>query len=170
MVVKNFLPKQETQEMWIQSLHREDPLEKEMTSILAWEIPWTEEPGGQQCKGSQRLGCDWAAECMSVHTHTYTHTHTHTHTQLVRWWNRIQAQIIFITKLLLITIIDYRPHTVKNIQPVVVPSSYLGMTLFHFLPPTLKQHWTLAFLNQVQLHLADHPRFSNGAVVRTPFF
>ena len=37
------------QEMWVWSLGREDPLEKEMAtlpSILAWEIPWTEEPGG----------------------------------------------------------------------------------------------------------------------------
>ena len=37
------------QEMWVRSLGREDPLEKEMathSSILAWEIPWTEEPGG----------------------------------------------------------------------------------------------------------------------------
>ena len=36
------------QEMWVQSLGQEDPLEKEMathSSILAWEIPWTEEPG-----------------------------------------------------------------------------------------------------------------------------
>ena len=40
---------QETQEMWVRSLVQEDPLEKEMathSSILAWEIPWTEEPGG----------------------------------------------------------------------------------------------------------------------------
>ena len=39
------------QEAWVQSLGGEDPLEKEMathTSILAWEIPWTEEPGGLQ--------------------------------------------------------------------------------------------------------------------------
>ena len=37
------------QEMWVQSLEREDPLEEETathSSILAWEIPWTEEPGG----------------------------------------------------------------------------------------------------------------------------
>ena len=37
------------QEIWVQSLGREDPLEKEMathSSILAWKIPWTEEPGG----------------------------------------------------------------------------------------------------------------------------
>ena len=41
-------------EMWVQSLGREDPLEKEMvthSSILAWEIPWTEEPGGLQSMG-----------------------------------------------------------------------------------------------------------------------
>ena len=43
---------------WVQSLRREDPLEKEMTthsSILAWRIPWTEEPGGLQSMGSQRV-------------------------------------------------------------------------------------------------------------------
>ena len=40
---------QEMQEMWAQSLGREDPLEEEMSTrsgILAWKIPWTEEPGG----------------------------------------------------------------------------------------------------------------------------
>ena len=49
------------QEIWVQSLGREDPLEKEMAthfSILAWEIPWTEEPGGLQFMGSQRVGHD----------------------------------------------------------------------------------------------------------------
>ena len=48
---------QETQEMWVLSLGQEDPLEKEITtrsSILAWKIPWTEEPGGLQSKGSQK--------------------------------------------------------------------------------------------------------------------
>ena len=42
---------------------KEDPLEEEMathSSILAWEIPWTEEPGGLQSTGSQRVGHDWA--------------------------------------------------------------------------------------------------------------
>ena len=45
------------QEMLVRSLGREDPLEKEMathTSILAWEIPWPEDPGGLQSIGSQR--------------------------------------------------------------------------------------------------------------------
>jgi len=45
------------QEMWVQPLGQEDPLEKEMAthcSILAWEIPWIEEPGRLQFMGSQK--------------------------------------------------------------------------------------------------------------------
>ena len=48
-------------ETWVQSLGQEDPLEKEMathSSILAWRIPWTEEPGGLEYMGSQRVGHD----------------------------------------------------------------------------------------------------------------
>ena len=54
--VKNLPAMQETQEMLVQSLGLEDPLEKEMathSSVLVWEIPWTEEPGGLQSIGSQ---------------------------------------------------------------------------------------------------------------------
>ena len=53
--VKNPPARQETHEMQVQSLDGEDPLEKEMatnSSILAWEIPWTEDPGGLQLIGS----------------------------------------------------------------------------------------------------------------------
>ena len=64
LIVKNSPAKQETR---LPSLGREDPLEEEMathSSILAWEIPWTEEPGGLQSTGSQkslaRLS-DWTA-------------------------------------------------------------------------------------------------------------
>ena len=49
------------QETWVRSLGREDPLKKEMathSSILAWRIPWTEEPGGLQSMESQRVGHD----------------------------------------------------------------------------------------------------------------
>ena len=48
-------------EAWVQSLGWEHLLEKEMatySSILAWKIPWTEEPGELQSKGSQRVGHD----------------------------------------------------------------------------------------------------------------
>ena len=50
-----------TWETWVQSLVQEDPLEKGMgthSSILAWKIPWTEEPGGLQSMESQRVGQD----------------------------------------------------------------------------------------------------------------
>ena len=49
------------QEIWVQSLGQEDLLEKEMathSSILAWKIPWSEEPGRLQSMGSQRVGHD----------------------------------------------------------------------------------------------------------------
>ena len=55
---KIHLPVQETQQIQVQSPGQEDPLEEEMlahSSILAWKIPWTEEPGGLQfigCKES----------------------------------------------------------------------------------------------------------------------
>ena len=56
--VKNQPAMQETR---IRSPGQEDPLEKGMathSSLLAWEIPWTEKPGGLQSKGSQRVGHD----------------------------------------------------------------------------------------------------------------
>ena len=68
-------PAVEMEEMRVRSLGQDDPLEEEMathSSILAWEIPWTEKPGGLQFMGSQRIGHNWATE----HTHTHTHTHT----------------------------------------------------------------------------------------------
>ena len=49
------------QEAWVQSLGQEDPLEKGRSthsSILVWRIPWTEEPGGLQSMGSQRVRHD----------------------------------------------------------------------------------------------------------------
>ena len=56
--VKNLPAMQKT---WVQSLGQEDPLEKGIathSSILAWKIPWTEEPGGLQSMESQRVGHD----------------------------------------------------------------------------------------------------------------
>ena len=67
-VVKNPAAKQET---WVWFLGQEDPLEKEMathSSIPAWEIPWTEEPGGLQSVGLQRVRHDSATE--RAHTHS----------------------------------------------------------------------------------------------------
>ena len=57
-MVKHLPAMRETQ---VRSLGQEDPLEKEMAthpSILAWKIPWMEEPGGLQSMGTQRVGHD----------------------------------------------------------------------------------------------------------------
>ena len=59
-------------ETLVQSQGREDPLEKEMethSSILAWEIPRTEEPGGLQSMRSQRIGHDWATNTFTFKEH-----------------------------------------------------------------------------------------------------
>ena len=57
-------------ETWVHFLGWEDPLEEEMathSSILAWRVPWTEEPGRLQSMGSQRVGRDWATEHSRAH-------------------------------------------------------------------------------------------------------
>ena len=73
LAVKNLLTKQET---WVPSLDLEDPLKKEMVthfSILAWRIPWTEEPGGLLSIGLQRV------------RHTLTAEHTGTRAVNDHW-------------------------------------------------------------------------------------
>ena len=63
-MVKNLPAMQET---WVQSLGLGDPLEKGMathSSILAWRIPWTEEPGRLQCMGLQRVGYSGATNTL----------------------------------------------------------------------------------------------------------
>ena len=65
--VKNLPTMQETQ-VW--SLSGEDPLEKEMathSSILAWRIPWTEEPAGLQSIGLQRVGHNWVTNTLTLY-------------------------------------------------------------------------------------------------------
>ena len=61
---------QETQEMWVQSLAQEYPLEEEMathSSILAWRIPWTEEPGRLQSMGHKESGMtEWVTLLLSL--------------------------------------------------------------------------------------------------------
>ena len=57
--VKKLSAVQETQETWVQFLDLKDPLEEEMairSTIFAWKIPWTEEPGGLQSMGPSRIG------------------------------------------------------------------------------------------------------------------
>ena len=72
---------QEVQETWVPFLGQEGPLEKKMathSSVLAWIVPWTEEPGGLQSMGVTKESD--MTEQISTHTHTHTCTRTHTHT------------------------------------------------------------------------------------------
>ena len=67
MVVRSLPAMQET---WVLSLGWEDPLEEEMathSSILAWRIPWTEEPGELESTGSQRVGHDRVTNLHCIH-------------------------------------------------------------------------------------------------------
>ena len=83
-IVKNQLAMQATQ---VPSLGQEDPPEKEITilsSILAWRIPWTGEPGGLQSMGLRRVRHDWVTNTFTfisllVPTRPYMSTQTHTH-------------------------------------------------------------------------------------------
>ena len=74
--------------MWIWSLSWEDPLEKEMatnSNILGWRIPWTEEPGGPQSMGLQRVSHDWS---------NLSHTHTHTQGHIIAQLNLVPVLFI----------------------------------------------------------------------------
>ena len=78
------------QETWVWSLGQEDPLEKEMethSSILAWKIPWTEEPGGPQSMGSQKVGHNWV-------TNTHTHTHTHVYMYVINAVSQFSCSVV----------------------------------------------------------------------------
>ena len=75
------------QEMWVQSQGWEDPLEKEMathSSILAWEISWTEEPGGLQSMGLQRARHYWASNT--------TQHNTTQHNYIIKWYLGLLSQ------------------------------------------------------------------------------
>ena len=76
--------RQEAQEMWVGFLGQEDLLKKEMAThsrILAWKIPWTEEPGRLQSTGSQRVGHNWVTE----HAHCYNYSVGYREWSLEAW-------------------------------------------------------------------------------------
>jgi len=82
--VKNSPTRQETQEMWVWFLGQDDLLKKEMAThsrILAWKIPWTEEPGRLPSTGSQRVGHNWVTK----HSHCYNYSVRHREWSLEAW-------------------------------------------------------------------------------------
>ena len=84
LIFSRCLPFTAMLETWVQSLVREDPLEKEMaihSSTLAWKLPWTEEPCKLRSMGSQRVShnCDFTSlhgAYIYIYMHIYIHAHT----------------------------------------------------------------------------------------------
>ena len=83
------------QDTWVESLDGEDPLEEEMathSSILVWEIPWTEEPGGLQSIGSQKSRTTKQHERENV---TYTTSSILSScNQMNQYWRRGHSQTV----------------------------------------------------------------------------
>ena len=105
--VKNLPAMQET---WVWSLGGENPLEEEMatySSILAWRISWTEEPGGLQSTGSQRMGHNPV-------TNTHTHTHTHTYILYLECFFLLFLSFVFMYWIFMCIIKQYHTNIEKS--------------------------------------------------------
>ena len=130
-VVKN-LPGM--QEMWVQLLSQEDPLEKGMAShpsILAWRIPWTEEPGGLQSMGSQRVRHDWS---------DFTHT----------WWELLEYSkqpSIMWQLMLLYNLKSGDPDTPELLSMFASECSWGTCMLFHLICYMDFPLWLYIFLS-----------------------
>ena len=94
-VVKNPPARAGEGQMGVQSLGLEDPLEKEIathSSILAWRIPWTEEPGGLQSMSLTQLSCVKQLDTVGhnwTQLDTTEHTCTHTHIRTIFIYHRL---------------------------------------------------------------------------------
>ena len=132
---------QEMKEMWVWSLGWEDPLEKEMatySSIPAWKIPRTEEPGGLQLMGLRAR----------AHTHTHTHTPTHTHTQRTLI-SAISKQFSKEAGLDISKKQSYHsPVTLLNLDMEGTLPSFLGICFCCLLPKTQDRIWEFAQFNR----------------------
>ena len=145
-MVKNLPAVQET---GIQSLGQEDPLEKGMathSSILAWIMPWTEEPGGLQSTGSQRVGHNWATK-----TFTFTaHDKNCQFTFQKQWVTFQQSRGFYFT-------------IVKNAEPKSLIKTMVKKQVNYFLVFN-KAIWTLIVLKQ-QVFLLFLSRLSYFKVI-----
>ena len=102
------------QETWVQSLGQEDPLEKEMAThsrILAWRIPWTEEPGGLQSIGLQRVGYKWATS-LSLHFHVLKRSKC----LLISWLQSPSAVILETKKIKSVTVSIVSPSICHEVM------------------------------------------------------
>ena len=100
------------QETWVWSLGWEGPLEEGMathSSILAWRIPWTEEPGGLQSMGSHRVRhCEWLSLSL-----WYIRLHTHIHTL---WFENVHIKLITAYTIILLCYFNVLHGFVRFVQ------------------------------------------------------
>ena len=121
------------QEMQVQSLGQEDPLEEEMathSSILAWRIPWTEEPGGLQSMGSQRVEND----LVSKHTCWYTEIQLVSHTAVTT------SNVAKFTSVLIICLLFYTNKSGHLEKKKTTYFSLSGHCAFFLFSPIIV-HW-----------------------------
>ena len=98
------LPLQRLKEMQVWSLGQAGPLDEEMvahSSVLAWKIPWTEEPGGLQSMGLQSVTEDWATVCVWVHAFVHTHAPSYQGFILSTWLTMVDADFDHLTETVL---------------------------------------------------------------------
>ena len=96
--------------------------------ILAWRIPWTQEPWRLQFMGSQRVRCDWA-----THKHTHTHTHSCSAVSESLWLQRLQpTRLVFDPLPLLHGIVTARTLEWVPFPPLGnLPDPGLNLSLLH---------------------------------------
>ena len=129
------------QETWVRSLAQADPLEKKMathSNILAWEIPWTEDPGGLQSMGLQRVGHSLAAEhvhtlLQSLSSFSLSFSQWPCHLQIQRW-NKIGSVSYFYHWFHHLTCICTHPQCLFSVHnvPAILYFLYWGHVQFHF--------------------------------------
>ena len=121
---------QKSVETQIRSLGREDPLEEGMathSSIFAWGIPWTEEPGGLQYIGSQRVGHDWSnlaltCACTYIRMCIYTYISS-SHTLVSSSQTYVYFHLIPFFRILLFQNVEYLiPPYLPGLSSVVISS------------------------------------------------
>ena len=135
-MVKNWPAMRET---WVQSLGWEDPLEKGMathSSVLAWRNPWTEEPGGLQSVGSQRVEHHWATKYSTAQfqetrkeIQLYTHTYICIHFiffSLIVYYRILRIGPCLYSGSLLFIYLTYRSVY------MLIPTPNLSLSLFPF--------------------------------------
>ena len=120
-------------ETWVRFLGQEDPLEKEMathSSILAWRIPWTEEPGGLQSTGSQRVGHHWVTSLSLSFTCSQNQAAVSRQDNANALCPHHQYEVFFrILQLLLRSVLEPTPINLQEPIVCVFPGSTISTTV-----------------------------------------